>query len=259
MPGAQLITVQDLTSKGTFTPVQFANLVWSLRYQALFHYNRSPWVERGYSVAVADVQPVEPGHKPAHGVWHIELLDTSDQPGALGYHDDEAFKIHTPGTKPEKSSGRSSRGLAAGGETPLAKVFCKTSREDGVQPTEVASHEMLEMLVDPRVVNEADIRKYLDPSSKQWYIAEVGDPAQGRGYDVGAPDGRPCGVPEAVVADFAYPSWWAQEQTRKFTTAAEEFGLAPRLEPFALAPGGYMSVAPETEPGNWTQIYGNAR
>jgi hypothetical protein len=251
------ISIQNLTSPGTFTADQIYNAWWALRYQALYQYNRSPWVEHGYSSPVAQVILLPPGATPAPGDWNIELLDTSDQEGALGYHEDKAFDKNSPG--PQKASGRSSRGLAAHNELPLAKVFCKTSREDGVQPTEVASHEMLEMLVDPQVVNEGEIRKYLNAGSKQWYIGEVGDPVQGRGYDVGAPDGRPCGVPEAGVADFAYPAWWAQTQTRRFTTAAEEFGLSPRVEAFELAPGGYMSVAPEDQPGEWTQIFGDSK
>lgn len=251
------LTVVDRTAPGTFTPEQLTNLVWALRYQALYHYNRSPWVERDLSAPVTDVVLIDPAATPPSGSWHMELLDTSDQPGALGYHEDQA---HT--SKEGPSGVHSTRGVAvhpATGELlPLGKVFCKTSREDGVQPSEVTSHEANEMFVDPQVMDESLIRKYLDAATKQWYIGEVGDPVQGRGYDVGAPEGRPCNVPEAIVADFAYPSWWGQPQTRPFTSAAEEFGLAPALAPFVLAPGGYMSVAPEANPTEWSQIYGSA-
>jgi hypothetical protein len=254
---AVTLTVVDRTAPGTFTPEQLRNLVWSLRYQALFHYNRSPWVERDYSAPVADVKLIAPTGTPPAGSWHMELLDTSDQEGALGYHEDQAH------TSKEGASGvHSTRGVAlhpATGEAiPLAKVFCKTSREDGVQPSEVGSHEANEMYVDPLVMDESQIRKYLDAATKQWYIAEVGDPVQGRGYDVGAPEGRPCNVPEAVMADIAYPGWWGQLQTRLFTSACEEFALATPLAPFELAPGGYMSIAPEANPTEWTQIYGAA-
>lgn len=246
-----LITVQDHTSPGTFTPTQLFNTVWSLWYQAEFHYNYSPWVERGYSQPAQSVRLIEPNTTPPAGAWHIELLDTSDQPGALGYHEDEAFDANSPGVK--KGSSRSSRGLAAATLLPLAKVFVKTSREDGVQATEVASHEMLEMLVDPRVVDESQIRKYLNTEKKEWYIAEVGDPVQGEGYDVGEPEGRPTGVPEATVANFAYPAWWKQPQTR----VGYDF-RGTRKAPFEISPAGYMSVAPEANPSQWTQINGSA-
>lgn len=250
------ITVANLTTPGTFTPEQEHNLVWSLKYQALYHYNRSPWVERDYSAPVADVRLLAPGEAPPAGSWHVELLDTSTEPGALGWHEDEA---HASKTGP--SGAHSLRGLAAGTETPLSKVFCKTSREDGVNPSEVASHEINEMMVDPWVTNEAEIRVYTDPANGKEYIGEVGDPVQGRGYDVGLPEGRPCKVPEAIVADFALPAWWGQPQRRLATAFCSDTESwtgatvpAPNLAPFELAPGGYMSV--RVKGGEWEQIFG---
>jgi len=251
MAGAT-ITVQDLTKKGTYTEVERERMVWALRYQALYQYNRSPWVEKGYATACQDVVLIARGEDPPAHTWHVELLDTSDDPGALGYHEGEAFKRHTPGTKPEKASDHSSRGRRADNpNVPLSKIFVKTSREDGVEPSEVASHEILEMLVDPSVMQESTIRKYLDPESKQFYIGEVCDAVQGEGYDVGEPEGRPCGVPEAVVANFVNPGWFGAEQTRPDLDFR-----GSREKAFELAPDGYMSVAPEDEPTNWTQING---
>ena len=249
-----ILSIANLTSPGTFTGDDLYNLWWGLRYQALYQYNRSPWVEHGYCPALENVILLSPGQPAPAGTWHIELLDTSDQEGALGYHEDATFDQHSEG--PKKGSGRSSRGLAAQRLTPLAKVFCKTSKDDGVAPSEVASHEMVEMLADPQVVNESEIRKYLNSENKQWYIGELCDAVQGRGYDVGAPEGRSTGV---VVADFVYPSWFGQVQTRPYTSFAEEARIAPRVEPFTLAPGGYMSIAPENEPSNWHQIYGSTQ
>ena len=49
---------------------------------------------------------------------------------------------------------------AEGNEVPTAVVFVHSSREAKVPATEVLSHEALEMLVDPYVMDEADIRKY---------------------------------------------------------------------------------------------------
>jgi hypothetical protein len=238
------LSLQNLTSKGTFTQTQLFNVWWSLRYQALFHFNRSPWVEHGYCEGVDDVTLVLAGQSPPPGAWNVELLDTSTEPGALGWHEDQAHK----------SSAHSMRGLAAGTELPLSKVFCKTSREDGVQPSEVASHEICEMLVDPWVTDESKIRAYTDPADGKEYIGEVGDPVQGRGYDVGAPERHPTKVPEGIVADFAYPAWWGQVQTRPYDSAAEEFSLAPRVQPFQIAPEGYMSV--RSPGGEWEQVYG---
>lgn len=250
------ITIQDLTSPGSFTFTQLFDTIWAAKYQAQEQYNRCPWVERGYAQGVLDVVPfgsaaAKQAEAAGEPVWNIELLDTSDQPGALGYHEDHA---HT--SKAGPSGKHSTRGVAAGAETPLAKVFVKTSREDNIPATEVLTHELLEMMVDPYVVDESQIRVYTNPANGEEYIGEVGDPAQSRAYDVGAPEKRPCGVVEAQVSDFAYPGWWGQPQSRKFTTAAEEFGLAARLEPFEVAPGGYMSI--KKPGGEWEQIYGSA-
>ena len=259
-----VISVQDLSGK--LKPIELERLVWSLRYQALYQFNRSPWVEHGYCEAIDDVVLVPSGQSPPPDSWHMELLATSDQEGALGYHEDSAFKKGTEGSKPEKSSDRSSRGARADNpEKPLMKIFVETCEEDGVLVSEVCSHEMLEAAVDPNVMTEEGIRKYLDKDAKQWWIAEVGDPVQEQPYDVGAPEGRPCLVPEAQMANFAYPALFGQEQRRvatSFRADKEEWqdGNAPEtnLAPFSLAPGGYMSVAPEDEPGNWTQIWGEA-
>lgn len=222
----QLITIEDQTSEGTLTPKELFNLSWSLGYQASFHYNRSPWVEHNYAPA-AHVAQLPAGAKPPEGAWNLILQDNSSEAGTLGYHEDEA-----------------------GTQIPVAYAFVLTAREDGVDPAEVASHEMLEMLVDPNVTNESEVRKVLNPTAKEWVIVEVGDPVEGCGYDIGAPENRPCGV---VVADFALPAWWRMPQTRPDLSFRDSVKA-----PFELAKGGYISVMPEAG-GEWSQVYGESR
>lgn len=234
---SQLVTVQDWTTKALAQKEVF-NLCWALNYQALYHYGRSPWVQRGYAPP-AHVMQLPKGMTPPVDAWNIELLDTSDIEGALGYHEDHFV-----------SSPHSLRGLSQGG-TPFSKVFVQTSKSAGVDPAEVASHELLEMLVDPYVANESEVRKVLNTQTKQFYIVEVGDPVQGCGYDVGAPEGRHTGV---TVADFANPGWWGMAQTRPDLSFRRSVS-----KPFEIAPQGYMSVAPEANPTEWSQIYGSAR
>lgn len=253
---ARHIVIKDSCSPGTWTGDQLKNTVWAARYASLYYFNRSPWVEHNYVGPVVDVKLLAPGAPIPAGAWVIELLDVSDQPGALGYHEGQAHV-----SKQGPSGVHSERGIAlhpdSGTEIVVAKVFVHTSREDGVPATEVLTHEEWEMLVDPYVNNESEIRAYTNPADGKEYIAEVGDPVQERAWDVGAPEKRACKVPEALIADCAYPKWWGQEQTRPFTSLAEEFGLAPALAPFELAPGGYMSV--RDPGGEWTQIYGSAK
>lgn len=73
----------------------------------------------------AHLVPVLNGGKPPAGAWCIALLGSSDQAGALGYHD------LTPD------------GL------PLGKVFAGTDRQYGESVSVTLSHELLEMLGDP--------------------------------------------------------------------------------------------------------------
>lgn len=249
------IVVRNLTSAGTFAEVELERMVWAVRYQALYQYNRSPWVEKGYATAVVDVRLLGPADPIPAGAWLAELLDSDpEQPGALGWHENQVFNAESQG--PRKMSRRSARGVAlhpdSGQEIPLIKILCKTSIEDGVQPSEVLSHEVLEAAVDPLVTNEATIRKYPDTAAGQNYIGEICDAVQGEGYDVGAPEGRPCGVPEATVANFVNPGWFGAEQTRP-----ELDFRGSRRAPFELAPPGYMSVQPIAG-GEWTQIFGAA-
>jgi hypothetical protein len=221
LPGSQLVTIEDQTSPGVLTPRERFNLAWALNYAALYHYGRSPWVTEGLAPA-AHVMLLPRGMRPPAGAWNLVLLDTSDQAGALGYHEDEQ-----------------------GSEIPFSDVFVKTAREDGADPAEVACHELYEMLVDPDVSNPRIVFH-----GGELYIVEVGDPVQGCGYDIGAPEGRTCGV---TVADFAWPAWFGLPQSIMPGRMSFRGSIANAFE---LAPQGYISIAPVSEPGNWSQIFG---
>jgi len=90
---------------------------------------------------------------PQPGEWQLVILDTSDQAGALGYHD----------TTPE--------GL------PMGKVFAKSDLEAGSIVSATLSHELLEMLADP------DISRLVQVDDKTFgrvfvYALEVCDPCE---------------------------------------------------------------------------------
>jgi hypothetical protein len=213
----QLITVEN---QSTLSPIDAFNLAWSVGYQLRFQYGRSRWVTGGYAPpARATLLPK--GVKPPAGAWNLILLDNSDQAGALGYHDDET-----------------------GSQIPYADVFCKTAIADGATPSSVASHEALEMLVDPHVTSP---RTALRKDTQQLYIVELCDAVQGNDYDVGAPEGRVTGT---MVADFCLPAWWELEPGTQFSYRSSVAG------PWQLAPQGYISVAPVANPSAWSQIYG---
>lgn len=107
--------------------------------------------------------------------WKIVILDESDQPGALGYHD------FTPGGRP------------------IAKVFAKTDLDFGYNWTVTLSHELCEMLVDPW------ISAAMQTSNTRFYALELNDPveADSLGYEI---KGQMRSVVQ--VSDFVLPNWF---------------------------------------------------
>jgi hypothetical protein len=91
------------------------------------------------------------GGTPAAGEWVIEILDTSDVKGALGYHELE------------------------NGE-PWMKVFQATCNQYDVSWTSCASHEVLEGLADPYV------DRAIQTGRSTFTALEVCDPCEVIGY-----------------------------------------------------------------------------
>lgn len=237
------ISVQNLSTVLSDTDAEA--IVQALNTQATRDYNASCWVTQGLAAPAQAVVFVPKGEAIPADTWHMELLDTSDQEGALGYHEDMAFDKGGAPTGPQKSSDRTSRGLRADApEIPLMKIFVKTSQDDGVQPAEVASHEMLEALVDPQVVKS--VRTVKKDSEGRIYIVEVGDPVQSTGYKIG----------DVEVANFALPAYFGYPQ--EVNPTQYDYGHVLTSPVPAMTPGGYMSYAPESEPENWQQLFGAA-
>lgn len=102
--------------------------------------------------------------------WKVIFADSSDQAGALGYHDFTA-------------DGR-----------PISYVFAKDDLENGYSPTVTATHEIAEMIADPW------ISQVFQVSNKSFYAQEICDPceADGLGYEI---DG-------VLVSDFVTPRYF---------------------------------------------------
>lgn len=153
----------------------------------------------------ADLTFVPKKSKPAPGSWWLVILDNSDVAGALGYHD----------ITPE--------GL------PLGKVFAETDRHFHLQWTVTASHELLEMLVDP----EINLTVFVQSHARPWtlYAYEVCDACEADqfGYSING----------TLVSDFVYPAWF--ESFRK--PGSTQFNYGKKItKPFELLPGGYIGV-----------------
>jgi hypothetical protein len=90
------------------------------------------------------------GHVPPTA-WRLEVRDTCDEAGALGYHTDDVV--------------------------PWGMIGVSTSERDGVPWSSVLSHELLEMLVDPWATLSAQ-------AGNDVVALEVSDPVEGSPYSV---------------------------------------------------------------------------
>jgi len=146
------------------------------------------------------------------GAWALAFLDDVDRPGVMAYHD----------LTPE--------GM------PMSKVFVRTAEKNGELVSVMASHELVEMLVDPGT-NIA----VLGPDGESFYYYETADPVEETFFKV-------SGVP---MSNFVYPAYF--ESFRKRGSAQfDHMGLVKK--PFQILPGGYQHVFKD---GGWRVLHGS--
>ncbi len=162
------------------------------------------WGTPATLVATTDFQP---------GAWAIVFLDNADQPGALAYHD------LTPDGLPE------------------SKVFVKTTLDNGDQVSVSASHELVEMLVDP-----ATNMMTTGPDPNIIYAYESADPVEALSFNV---DGIP-------MSDFVYPAYF---ETFRQPGSVQFDAMKQINQPFEILSGGYQIIF---QNGQWTQVFGSA-
>jgi hypothetical protein len=162
----------------------------------------------------ASVVSIPKGQTPPSADIIVHVKDTSDQPGALGYHDDtsvvEAF------------------------------VFAKTDAQYGALLSVTISHEIVELLADP------DCQRGEQWTNGYWYALETGDPveADADGYVITVKDA--AGVSHDVtVSNFILPAWFKAGSPGPY-----DHGHL-LTKPLQVRPGGYVSVWRGT--GSWTQ------
>lgn len=146
------------------------------------------------------------------GAWAVVFLDDADAPGALAYHE----------LTPE--------GL------PISKVFVKTTRDSGDLVSVSASHELVEMLVDPAINMMTT-----GPDPRIVYAYESADPVEALSFKVN-------GVP---MSDFVYPAYF-EVFHKAGSVKFDHLGKVKR--PFQILAGGYQIIFKN---GKWTQLYGS--
>jgi hypothetical protein len=148
------------------------------------------------------------------GAWAMVFLDNADQPGALAYHD------LTPDGLPE------------------AKVFVETTLKDNQLVSVSASHELVEMLVDPAI----NMMTTGGPDPKATYAYESADPVEEESFAIN-------GIP---MSDFVYPSYF--ESFHK--PGSVQFDQMNKVtKPFQILSGGYQIVLKN---GKESDVFGSA-
>ena len=146
------------------------------------------------------------------GAWAIVFLDDADQPGALAYHD------LTPDGLPE------------------SKVFVKTTLLNKELVSVSASHELVEMLVDPAINLMTT-----GPDPKVIYAYESADPVEALSFPVN----------KIQMSDFVYPAYF--EDFHK--PGSVRFDQLKKVkQPFQILSGGYQIIFKN---GKWSQVYGS--
>jgi hypothetical protein len=146
------------------------------------------------------------------GAWAMVFLDNADQAGALAYHD------LTPDGLPE------------------SKVFVKTTLDNHDLVSVSASHELVEMLVDPAINLMTT-----GPDPKIIYAYESADPVEALSFPVNG----------IRMTDFVYPSYF--EAFHK--AGSVQFDQLKKVKkPFQILSGGYQIIFKN---GTWSQVFGS--
>lgn len=135
----------------------------------------------------------------APDTWRLYLYDepqNAKDAGMLGHH--------------ERPSGQ---------KVPVGASFVRLAEREKESWTEIASHEVLEMLVDPWV-------NLLVAKGAVLYSLEVCDPVQGQSYAV---DG-------VELANFVLPAWFIEDVSGPYDYRKN------LKQPFSIAAGGYAST-----------------
>lgn len=147
---------------------------------------------------------------PVNNTWGFVFMDDADQPGALAYH-------------------TVSDGL------PLAKIFVRTTLDDDQSVSVSASHELVEMLVDPSCAYTVT-----NPANGEIYAYEAADPVEESWFNVQGFD----------MSNFVYPRYFKAQES-----GIHQYDWLHALTaPFTLMSGGYQSVFVN---GQWTEIFGS--
>ena len=114
-------------------------------------------------------------NQPADGTWQLVFRDVTDFQNVSGYHNVDENGV------------------------PYGRVFMKTAQDNQQSWTVAASHEVLEMLVNPYSILAAYVPQ--DDNTGSFYQLEICDPV--------APDNFGYTIQNVAVSDFVFPTWFS--------------------------------------------------
>lgn len=201
--GLQIAVINEST---VLTDAEVQAALPALNHQVRYHFGPS-WNQYGV------LRFYTKGAAIPSSYAQMAILDNSDQAGALGYHDK----------------------TAAG--KPVGKVFAATDAKYGLSWTVTLSHEVLEMLADPKIQRGEQV------GSGDFYALEVGDPveADSDGYSITV-----TGYAPVLVSNFITENWFDDSGSNRGPYDYRRLLTAP----LQVRSGGYVSIWDGTQ---WTQ------
>lgn len=197
---------------GVLTDADVAKVIPVL--QTLFDRDFEPVWGTGLALHISAVAG---GAMVRQGSWPIFLLDTTDQPGAGGYHLDDTG-------------------------TPYGKVFCKDAMDAGESWTVDLTHEFLEMASDPTTDTLIDLPGMLGFSC----LREVGDAVEEDtlGYTING----------VLVTDWCAPEYFYQARVAGYSGPCGQYDFMGHINAPApaLLHGGYLGI--RNPDGLWGQV-----
>ena len=148
-------------------------------------------------------------------VLNITDMD-ANAPGAFGYHD------------------------VATGAIPYGVVLAQTTQQYGVSLSEVITHELFEMAVDPFTNDAVKVSRYYYP----FWLQETADPVESSRNDYFRQ--TPAGL-SVLISDFVLPKWF-----RAGSSGPWDF-TRHTTAPLQILPGGYQ-IAWSRTLGKWTHV-----
>jgi len=148
------------------------------------------------------------------GAWAVVFLDDADQADALAYHD------------------LTDDGL------PQSKVFVRTILDNNELVSVSASHELVEMLVDPAINMMTT-----GPDRQLVYAYESADPVEALSFTVGG----------IAMSNFVYPAYF-EDFHAPGSVRFDQMNAVKK--PFEILAGGYQIIF---QNGEWKKIFGSKK